>query len=191
MENRKVKNVVISKQPENSTNFEKFLKIVKEKNINVKVVNKGDKIWIEKKLYFHVLWPDESNFIQENPLNNNALVCMLYYQKFSCLFTGDIEEVAEKEMIQLYADTNLLKADILKVAHHGSKTSSSQEFLELIKPKIALIGVGKNNLFGHPNSEVLTRLNDRRVKIYRTDEDGEITVMVNRKGKVTLEKFIN
>ena len=156
--------MIIAKQPESSQHFEEFLKIVKEKNIKLTVVKKGDKIAIEKNLYFHILWPDESHFIQENPLNNNALVCKLYYQNFTCLFTGDIEEVAEKEIIQLYADTKQLKANILKVAHHGSKTSSTQEFLEWVEPKIALIGVGSNNLYGHPNTDVLTRLSNLRSK---------------------------
>lgn len=162
----KVKNVIIAKQVEISNHFEEFLKIVKEKNINLKVVEKGDKISIEKNLYFYVLWPDSSNDINENALNNNALVCKLYYKNFSCIFTGDIEEVAEKEIVKLYANTNLLNSTVLKVAHHGSKTSSTQEFLELVKPKIALIGVGSNNLYGHPNIDVLTRLNNLRYKSF-------------------------
>lgn len=160
----KVKNVIIAKQPETSDNFEKFLEIVSEKNIKVIVVEKGDKISIEKNLYFYVLWPDSSEFISENALNNNALVCKLYYKNFSCIFTGDIEEEAEKELIQVYSNTNLLSSTVLKVAHHGSKSSSSKEFLELVQPKIALIGVGKNNLYGHPNLEVLTRLSNLRGK---------------------------
>lgn len=164
MENMKVKNLIIAKQAETSNHFEKFLRTVKEKNINLKVVEKGNKISIEKNLYFQVLWPDSSNFISENALNNNALVCKLYYKNFSCLFTGDIEEVAEKEIIQFYTNTNLLNSTVLKVAHHGSKTSSTQEFLALVKPKIALIGVGSNNLYGHPNADVLTRLSNLRSK---------------------------
>lgn len=162
MENMKVKNVIIAKQPETSNNFEEFLRIVNEKNINLKIAKKGDKIIIEKNLYFYVLWPDNSNLINENPLNNNALVCKLYYKNFSCIFTGDIEKKAEKEIIKSYSNTNLLNSTILKVAHHGSNSSSIQEFLECVKPKIALIGVGSNNLYGHPNGEVLTRLKNLR-----------------------------
>ena len=162
MENMKVKNVIIAKQAETSDNFEKFLEIVKENNINIKLVSIGDKILIEKNLYFYVIWPDNSNYISENALNNNALVCKLYYKNFSCIFTGDIEEMAEKEIIKVYSNTSMLKSDILKVAHHGSKTSSTQDFLDLVQPKIALIGVGKDNLYGHPNSDVLTRLTNLR-----------------------------
>lgn len=162
MKNLKVKNVIIGKQFEDSENLQEFLKIAKEKNVKVNVVEAGDKISIEKNLYFHVLWPDSSNIITEKILNNNALVCKLYYKNFSMLFTGDIEEPAEKELIKKYADTNVLDSMVLKVAHHGSKTSSIKEFVDLVKPKIAVIGVGKNNLYGHPSSEVIERLSDMR-----------------------------
>ena len=162
MKNLKVKNIIIGKQFEDSENLQEFLKIAKEKNVKVNVVEAGDKISIEKNLYFHVLWPNSSNIITEKILNNNALVCKLYYKNFSMLFTGDIEEVAEKELIKKYTDTNVLNSTVLKVAHHGSKTSSIKEFMDLIKPKIAVIGVGKNNLYGHPSSEVIERLSDMR-----------------------------
>ena len=80
------------------------------------------------------------------------------------LFTGDIEEIAEKQILEEYKNSNILKSEILKVAHHGSKSSSIQSFLEKVKPKIALIGVGKDNTFGHPNDEVIERLNILRYK---------------------------
>ena len=78
------------------------------------------------------------------------------------IFTGDVEEVAEKQIISNYKNSRILDSTVLKVAHHGSKTSSVQEFLELVKPKIALIGVGKNNKFGHPNEWVIDRLQNLR-----------------------------
>lgn len=162
MQNLKVKNVIIGKQFEDSENLQKFLKIAKEKNVKVNVVEAGDKISIEKNLYFHILWPDSSEIISEKVINNNALVCKLYYKNFSMLFTGDIEEPAEKDLIKKYTDTNVLNSTVLKVAHHGSKTSSIKEFVNLVKPKIAVIGVGKNNLYGHPSSEVIDRLSNMR-----------------------------
>lgn len=77
----------------------------------------------------------------------------------------------------------VLKSTVLKVPHHGSKTSSTQGFLEVVKPQIALIGVGKNNNFGHPNQDVITRLQSMGIKVYRTDENGEtrIVIKANRK----------
>ena len=165
MNNMKVKNAIITKQPESSENFKEFIKIANEKNVNVKVVQKSDKIFIEKGLYFDVLWPDSSNFLDENRLNNNALVCKLNYKNFSCLFTGDIEKIAEEQIISLYKENpDILKSTVLKIPHHGSKSSSTQEFLELIKPKVALIGVGKNNRYGHPASQTISRLKDLRIQ---------------------------
>lgn len=161
MKELKVKNVIIGKQFENSTNYQEFIKIVKQRNVKMHIVEAGQKIHIEKDLYFDVLWPKSDNVIYENNINNNSLVCKMVYQKFSILFTGDIEQIAEKVILQEYKDSNILKSTILKVAHHGSKSSSTEEFLNAVKPKIALIGVGKKNTFGHPNNEVLERIKRR------------------------------
>ncbi len=178
MKEMKVKNAIITKQVENSNNFKEFIKTANEENVNIILVEAGDKIQIENNLYFDVLWPNSKYYISENPLNNNSLVCKLIYKEFSMLFTGDIEEIAEKEVLKIYKDK--LKSDVLKVAHHGSKTSSSKEFLEAVSPQMALIGVGENNKFGHPNESTLKRLKDIRCQIYRTDENGEIVLKRGR-----------
>ncbi len=162
MEELKVKNVIIPKQGKESTNYKKFLKLVKEKNIKVHISKLGDKVKIEKEINMEILWPGEE-LITSNILNNNSLVMKLNYNNFSMLFTGDIEKIAEEEMVKKYIRTNKLKVKIIKIAHHGSKTSSIQEFLNLAKPQIALIGVGENNKFNHPNGEVLKRLEDLRI----------------------------
>ena len=157
----KVKNIIIGKQFEDSRNYQEFIEIVKEKKIKVHVVEAGQKMNIEKELYFDILWPDSDNRINENNINNNSLVCKMVYQKCSILFTGDIEEIAEKAILDQYKDTDILKSMILKVAHHGSKSSSIAEFLNAVKPKIELFGLGEKNTFGHPNREVLERLKRR------------------------------
>ena len=163
MENFKVDQVIISKQGEYSENYKKFKEIVNKKKIKVIFIEKGDRIQIEEDLYFDILWPDNSKLVSENILNNNSIVCKLCYKKFSMLFTGDIEEIAEKQILEKYKkNIEILNATILKVGHHGSKTSSTQDFLKAINAKIALIGVGKNNKFGHPNEEVLKRLENFR-----------------------------
>ena len=157
LEEFKVGQVFITKQEEKSENYETFLKIVKEKNLKVREVKAGDKITIGE-VTFHILWPMEKQ-IEENQLNNNAIVMKLQYKNFSMLFTGDIEEVAEKKILSLYRDNlDSLKATVLKVAHHGSKSSSTEEFLKAVDSKVAIIGVGENNIFGHPNNAVLERL---------------------------------
>lgn len=162
LEELKVKNVIIGQQFDDSENLRKFLEIINEKNIKVNVVEAGNRIYIEKNLYFDVLWPGSNQEISENSINNNALVCKLNYKNFTMLFTGDIEEEAEKVLVSKYDGMNILKSTVLKVAHHGSKSSSTEEFLNLVQPKIALIGVGENNLYGHPNPEVLTMLTNLR-----------------------------
>lgn len=182
LEELKVNRVCISKQEEDSKNYQEFLKIVKKRNIPVTVVKIGDRINIEDDLYFDILWPKEEQ-ITDNRLNNNAIVMKLVYNRFSCLFTGDIEKVAEEEIVKTNGNKQILKSDILKVAHHGSKTSTTEDFLELVKPKICLIGVGKNNLFGHPSDEVIKRLENINANVYRTDLNGEIIISVNSKGK--------
>lgn len=180
LENLEVKNIIISKQGETSENLKKFYEITNNKGIRTIIVKKGDIVEIDKYSHFEILFP-EDNLIEDNILNNNSIVARFNSLNFSILFTGDIEKIAEKRLCELYSGTDKLEAFVLKVAHHGSKTSSTEEFLELVKPKIALIGVGKNNNFGHPNIDVIERLENMGSKIYRTDNCGEIIIRINRK----------
>ena len=178
LEKIKVKNVILSKQGENSENIEILKNILKNKKINVQIVKAGDKIAVGKDICIDILWPQEEQ-IKENILNNNSIVLKLIYKKFSCLFTGDIEQIAEEKILSMYKNTTKLKSSILKIPHHGSKTSTSENFLREVKPKISLIGVKKDNKFGHPNKIIIKRLKKYNVKIYRTDNMGEITIHIN------------
>ena len=133
-------------------------------------------------IYLDFIWPIKNKLISENKLNNNSLVFRLIYNNTKIMFTGDIEIPAENVIVSEYKNNkNRLKSDILKVAHHGSDTSTTKEFLELVNPKIALIGVGKNNSFNHPSKDVISRLEDVQIKIYRTDLMGEITIFINNR----------
>lgn len=175
MQEIKVKNIIIGKQFEDSKNYEKFVNLVQQKDIKVRIVEAGEDIKIEKNLNFNVVWPNSKSQISDNSINNNSLVFKMKYKKFSMLFTGDIEEIAEKKILQTCNVKNL-ESLVLKVPHHGSKTSSSQEFLDAVRPKIALIGVGKNNKFGHPSDITLEKFKMYDTKVYRTDQKGEITL---------------
>ena len=157
MSELEIKKVFIASQGEDSLNYRKFVEIVNKRNIKVQKIKIGERIKLENDLYINVLWPADDKLITQNTLNNNSIVMKLEYKDFSCLFTGDIEKIAEQELLKIL-DKNELKSTILKVAHHGSKTSTTQQFLEAVKPQIVLIGVGENNKFGHPNKEVLERL---------------------------------
>ncbi len=106
-------------------------------------------------------------------LNNISIVILLKYKEKSFLFTGDAEEEEEAELIRRYPD---LRADVYKCGHHGSKTSSSEPFLQRIKPEIAVISCGNGNSYGHPHTETVTRLQQKGVRIYRTDRQGTVYV---------------
>lgn len=187
----KVKNIIIGKQASICKEFEKIMDICSRKKINVIKVKRGGKVEIDKSLYFEILHPSDKMLDDgKGGLNANAIVAKMYYKpkngkKFTMLFTGDIEKDAEKELVKEYGKK--LKVDILKVAHHGSKTSSIEEFLKLAMPETALIGVGQRNTFGHPNEGVLQRLKEINAKIYRTDLNGEITVTVDKKGNYKIQ----
>lgn len=185
LEELKVEKVIICEQEENE-NYRRFKEIVKNKKIKVYVVKKGDNVKIEENILLNILWPKDEK-IKENAINNNSIVAKLNYKSFSILLTGDIEKIAENEILKEYENSNILNANILKVAHHGSKSSSINEFLEKVKPQIALIGVGEENTFGHPNEGVLKRLENINTKIYRTDKKGEITIKINRKGCIKIK----
>ena len=190
MEEINIKNIIIGKQYEECENYKNVIRIAKEKNININVVEAGQKVIIEDNLYFNILWPCSTNIVNQNIINNNSMVCKLVYNKFSMLFTGDIEEIAEKEILNKYINLNILKSTILKVAHHGSKTSSIQEFLNAVRPKIALIGVGEENKVGHPSNITIDNLKLINTQIYRTDEMGEIIIKTNGKKNLdVLHKF--
>lgn len=180
----KVKNIVVSRQASQSVEYDKIIKMCKEKKIKIIDAKRGEKIVIDKYAYFDILHPGDILLDDgKGGLNANAIVAKLNYKMdnklFTVLFTGDIEYDAEQELVKEYG--NKLKSDILKVAHHGSKTSSSQEFINLVKPEIALIGVGKDNTFGHPNDGVIEKLKKIKAKIYRTDLDGEIIIKMEAK----------
>ena len=190
MQEIKVNNIIIGKQYKSSENYEEFIKIVKEKKINVKIVEGGEKVSIEDNLYFDIIWTFSDNMISDNSINNNSLVCKLNYKNYSMLFTGDIEAIAEKAILKKYSkNLNILKSDILKVAHHGSKTSSITEFIEKIKPKYAIIGVGEDNKFGHPSDSTIQNLEKANIRIYRTDKMGEIEIKTNGK-EIKINEFL-
>lgn len=121
-----------------------------------------------------VLYPSDSLAGQEpKDTNNTSVVSRLLFGQSSFLFTGDISIARERELVK----SANLKSDVLKIAHHGSKYSSSLDFLQEVKSKIALIGVGADNSYGHPTPETLQRLEDAGAEVLRTDQKGDITIL--------------
>jgi len=105
--------------------------------------------------------------------NNYSIVCKFVYENTSFLFTGDIEKTAERDIVENGSD---LSADVIKVAHHGSKTSSLKIFMQAVNPDYAVISVGSPNDYGHPHDETLEILKLLDIKIYRTDRHGNIVM---------------
>ncbi|MCX7001082.1 MAG: hypothetical protein NT106_12435, partial [Candidatus Sumerlaeota bacterium] len=112
--------------------------------------------------------------------NNRSVVLLLKTRDAGFLFAGDAEAEAERNMWTSGAD---LHATVLKVGHHGSRAATSEEFLKSVHPRIAVISAGKGNIYHHPHAEVLNRLKAHDIRVYRTDEQGAITMQV-RRGKV-------
>ncbi len=118
--------------------------------------------------------------------NNRSLAIMVRNGERKFLFTGDMEESAEKRLLR---DKIILKCDVLKVGHHGSSSSSSLSFLKKASPQIGVISCGEDNSYGHPHKEILERFSTQKIKIYRTDTQGDITFYVeNEKIRVVPEK---
>lgn len=152
--------------------FEELKKVVAENKIQTIVLIGGDKIRYQDN-QFNFLLPDLS-LLQSKELNDTALVGELKNSNFKALFTGDISSKIEKKLITFYHST----IDVLKVSHHGSKFSSSPEFLNALRPKVAVIEVGKNS-YGHPTKDVLERLKAVGAKILRTDQEGLVELLID------------
>ena len=164
--NFKIKNVIFNNDSYNNIEKE-LIKALQEKKIkyyqNIKELNTKS-----NKLYFL------NNKLYDNE-NNNSNVIYFNYNNIKMLFMGDAGIEVEEDILEEY---NIDNIDILKVGHHGSKTSSSQNFIDNINPRYSIISVGKNNRYGHPNAEVLNNL-DNSI-IYRTDQDGSIMFKINK-----------
>lgn len=137
----------------------------------------GDVINMGRNVSVEVLSPDRGNPLDEKDENKNSLVLRVNIKGSSVLMTGDIDEKGEMTLI---ADTDI-KADILKVAHHGSRYSSCEKFIEAAAPETAVIQVGKNT-YGHPSEEVIKRLEEHKITVLRNDEQGAVGIRVNKAG---------
>ncbi len=154
-----------------SAEYQAWNNLIKVKNIPVVFAQAGDVVKIADNLLLKILYPLGKINGQDFSKNTNAtsIVGKIIYGQNSILFTGDAEGQTEQPLLMLSAD---LKADILAVGHHGSKNSTSAEFLAAVAPQIAVIQVGAKNKYGHPTPEVLDRL--KGINIFRTDLDKDV-----------------
>ena len=139
-------------------------------NCPIENVGTGYEIQIGADAKITVLAPDHA---KEGGDNNDSLILLLTIGMRRFIFTGDLEQDGEEQLLQSYPNGEI-SADVLKVGHHGSNTSSSEAFLDSVRPQIAIISVAKDNSYGHPAFETLDRLNARGIRILRTDQMGTI-----------------
>ena len=133
-----------------------------------------------------VLWPPAIAKTKTRAPNNDSIVLRLQYGERSILFTGDIERLAETAML---SGNSNLSVDVVKVAHHGSKTSSTDGFVNATLPKFAIISVGQNSMFGHPHREVVERWQNNGAEVLTTGNSGMITVTTDGKD-LKVETFV-
>ncbi len=157
--------------------------LIVNQQIERKIILAGSEIEIDNKLKLKSFNPLKI-IPAGRERNDQSVVLRMDYQNNSFLFTGDAEKPAERMMIKKGFN---LKADWLKVGHHGSKSSSSAEFLKRVTPRYAIISVGKENRYGHPTEEVLMRLKKIKTKILRTDQQGTIRVSCRENQKCLYE----
>ena len=169
LKNYKVGAVLYNGEDVDTKNWEELKRIILEKNIPKIVIYKNDKITYSES-YLNIISSFSSSY---GNVNDSSLVFTLRSGGAKALFTGDIGFSVEKILVNLSEN---ITADILKVPHHGSKFSSSSEFLQKVKPKISIIEVGKNN-YGHPASEVIKRLANVGSQIFLTKEKGIIKII--------------
>ena len=169
-----IANIVEAKEKYNSPVFKKWEEVVKEEGSNYIEAKSGKIVDLGNEITLTILVPFRSydGAILKNPHEANVTV-LLQYKSFRVLFTGDMEMPVER---QLLLDGKDISADVLKVGHHGSRTSSGDSFLSSVDPDVAVIQVGKNS-YGHPTREVLSRLENYGIKYYRTDLDGTVKVV--------------
>lgn len=151
--------------------FELMIDALKNKNLKINVIRKGiNSIDLGENTKVTVFSPTQDSY---EDLNNYSAVIKIEYGSTSFLFTGDAQKDVEKEILN---NNENISADVLKVGHHGSSTSTSPAFLRKVNPSIAVISVGKYNVYNHPNENTIKLLNDSKVKIYRTDIDGTVVI---------------
>jgi len=199
VERYEVGQLIAAKVVNDTPEFWKLRQVVEEKQVEVKELIKGD--WLRLgAVKLKVLWPEEGGGeplawkdedssahvlgvkTYQVDVNEVSLVLLGSFGKFDFLLTGDIGEKEERQLVE-----ELGPVELLKIAHHGSRYSSSQEFLEQVRPEIGVISVGKKNRFGHPTQTVLDRLAEVGAKVRRTDKDGMVRIITEGRGDYRVE----
>lgn len=150
-----------------SKTYSNFMKVVNKKNIDITVPETGETFMLGKAICT-IIAPKEKDY---NQVNDYSLVVRVEFKNKSFIFMADAETLTEDEIME--GNFNI-KSDVIKIGHHGSGTSTSDQFLDAVSPKYAIISVGANYEIKHPRLKIMQRLQDRNITVYRTDENGSI-----------------
>lgn len=171
--------------PNAKTDSEAFYNLLdscRDKNLKIEYLTKGDRLKIDSSTTMEILSP--STITDKN--NLNSIVSLLNYKGYEFLFTGDAEKENESEIL---SSCNLPDIEFLKAGHHGSSSSSTDEFIEKLKPEAVAISCGYNNDYGHPHRSVLDTFRENGAVVYRTDKNGSLVFYCDKNGIFTKKKY--
>lgn len=170
-----VRKIYMPKVTNNTKIYEDLLGAIKSKNLTINAAKAGVILPLGEDIKAEFLAPMSGKY---DDLNDYSAVLKLQYGQTKFLFMGDAGILSEKEMLNSGED---LKADVIKIGHHGSSSATSDEFLDAVQPRAAVISVGRNNDYGHPAQSTLDKLIKRNIAVFRTDEDGIVTFVSDGK----------
>ena len=176
--NFEIKNILMPEVYTTTKTFEDVLDAIENNNLSITIPKIGDKYKLNLSS-FEIIYVGKD----KSDLNDTSIILNLNFKNNSFLFTGDASKSIEKQIL----DKNI-KADILKLGHHGSKYSSSKEFLKRVNPKYAIISCGQDNIYKHPNEETLQSLDELQIKYYITKDDGTLKITSDGKN-ITIDKL--
>jgi competence protein ComEC len=170
--NFRVRAAIFGQTPLKNSEFTELYSILQKRGIQSSIVSSGDVLMFGN-VKVEVLYPKNDENTDAVSDNNHSLVLRIIYGERSFLMTGDIEKEAENALLNASAFVN---SDVIKVAHHGSSTSSTENFVKASKVKLAIISVGKQSQFGHPKPEVVKRWKNAGAEVLTTGENGTISI---------------
>lgn len=182
IESFEIGEIYMPKAVSTSKTYERLLTAVSDKGLEINTAKADKTIYSDSEMQIDILAPVSESY---GETNNYSAVVKITYGSDSFLFTGDAEELAENEMLDYCYDK--LGADVLKVGHHGSSSSTGDEFLNAVNPKYAVISCGAGNSYGHPHSETVSKLKNMGIEYYRTDINGTVTISCDGNGAFDTE----
>jgi competence protein ComEC len=181
-----IQTIIMTGLQHTSGRYASFVDAITQNNIRLITPEFGKRIDMGDGVVLETIWPLAKKVGQKtNSANHESVVVRVLYGTQSILLTGDIEAEAEHAILASGQD---IHADFLQVAHHGSRSSTVQEFLNAVNPKMAIISVGKDNQFNHPHTEVVQRLLAKNIPIWNTAEDGNFSLELTNKNAYSIKK---